>query len=152
MARCLPLFSALACTSTTPFQSSTGKTQRPASGRWTNPQSRLGVRSPARVSFGAQWAKLRRWSGRGILEVLLCQEWRAVLVVLLLLLRLALRRLAGLRAVARRAALWVAVLVVLLPVALRRAVLRPAVLRPAVQPVGRLVAQLQELQVWDGVN
>jgi hypothetical protein len=70
-----------------------------------------------------------------------------VLPAVLRLLRLVRLRLAGLRAVARRVALWVAVLVVLRPVALRR-----AVLRPAVQPVGRLVAQLQELQVWDGVN
>ena len=104
------------------------------------------------MTFGARWAKARRWSGRGISEVLLCQAWRAVLPAVLRLLRLVRLRLAGLRAVARRVALWVAVLVVLLPVALRRAVLRPAVLRPAVQPVGRLVAQLQELQVWDGVN
>jgi hypothetical protein len=102
------------------------------------------------VISGVRWAKARRWSGRGISEVLLCQAWRAVLpAVLLVRLRLAPLRLAGLRAVARRVALWVAVLVVLLPVALRRGL---AVLRPAVQPVGRLVAQLQELQVWDGVN
>ncbi len=99
------------------------------------------------MTFGARWAKARRWSGRGISEVLLCQAWRAVLPAVLRLLQLVRLRLAGLRAVARRVALWVAVLVVLLPVALRR-----AVLRPAVQPVGRLVAQLQELQVWDGVN
>jgi hypothetical protein len=72
-----------------------------------------------------------------------------VLLVALRVERLVRLRLAELRAVARRVALWVAVLVVLLPVALRRGL---AVLRPAVQPVGRLVAQLQELQVWDGVN
>jgi hypothetical protein len=69
-----------------------------------------------------------------------------VLVLVLVLAGLVVRQaalLAGLRAVRRRAALWVAVL------AVRR---RAALLRALVALQPGLVAQLQELQVWDGVN
>jgi hypothetical protein len=80
-----------------------------------------------------------------------------VLVVLLLLLRLALRRLEGLQAVAllvavsqsRKASRWRLTLVPALGLPV---VALPVVALPVALPVAWLVAQLRELQVWDGVN